>query len=311
MNITVIGAGAMGSIYAGLLAEAGHRVWAVDLWAEHVAAIRAQGLRIDGPSGVRTVASVNATTDIAEAPPADLYVIATKASGVGPAARAIAGEAARGALVLTIQNGLGAAERIAKHMPTDNVLLGVADGFGAAMKGPGHAHHNAMNLIRIGEITGGLTARLEDLAELWRRAGFNTRAYADIEQLIWEKFICNVTFSGPCSVFQRSVGEVMDNQVAWSVALGCMREAHACGLARGVDFSFDDADAYVTAFGARMRAGRPSMLQDHEARRPSEIDAINGMVPVLGRELGIPTPYNDLIAATIRAREDLFDGGRS
>jgi len=309
MKITIIGAGAMGSIYAALLADAGHEVWAVDLWPEHVAAIKAAGLRVEGPTDNRLVTTVNATMQVADAGRSDLYIIATKASGVGPAAEAIADRSAQGALVLTIQNGLGAAERIAKFMPTENVLLGVADGFGASMKGPGHAHHNAMNLIRIGEIGGGMTERLESLAEVWRGAGFNVQAYDDIDQLIWEKFICNVTFSGSCTVFQRTVGEVMDNSVSWTVALGCMREAHACGVAKGVNFSFDDADAYVTAFGAKMRAGRPSMLQDHEARRPSEIDAINGMVPVLGREYGIPTPYNDLVAETIRARESLFGSG--
>ncbi len=306
MKVAVIGAGAMGSIYAGLLADAGHEVWAVDLWQAHIDAIRADGLRIEGASGDRVVTSVRATTDITDAGRCDLFILATKASGVGPAARAIAPFADAGSLVLTIQNGLGAGDRIAAHMPIDNVLLGVADGFGASMKGPGHAHHNAMNLIRIGEMNGGLTERLEELAALWRGAGFNVQAFSDIDQLIWEKFICNVTFSGPCTVFQRSAGEVMDNPVSWSIALGCMREAYAAGQAQKIHFSFDDAEAYVTAFGAKMRAARPSMLQDHEAGRLSEIDAINGMVPVLGARHGIPTPYNDLIATTIRTREAAF-----
>ena len=121
-------------------------------------------------------------------------------------------------LVLTIQNGLGAGERIAEHMPVANVLLGVADGFGASMKGPGHAHHNAMNLIRIGEMNGGLTDRLEAVANVWKGAGFNVRAFEDINQLIWEKFICNCTYSAPCTVFDCTLGELMAHPQRYALA---------------------------------------------------------------------------------------------
>jgi len=311
MKIAVFGAGAMGSIYAGLLADAGHEVWAIDIWQEHLDAIASRGLRVEGASGDRVVTSIHATADPADARHCDLYIIATKASGVGAAARAITPLMAPGSLVLTIQNGLGAGERIAEHMPVDNVLLGVAEGFGASMKGPGHAHHNAMNLIRIGEMQGGLTDRLEAVAEVWRGAGFDVQAFEDIDQLIWEKFVCNVTFSAPCTVFGRTIGEVMGDPATWNIALGCALEAHAIGCARGIAFSFDDPVAYVTAFGARVPQARPSMLLDHLAKRPSEIDAINGMVPVLGQELSLPTPYNEVLTAAVKAREAGFTKGRT
>ena len=148
MKIAIFGVGAMGSVYAALLADGGHEVVAVDVWKEHVDAINRGGLRVEGASGDRTVTTIRATVDPAEAGQADLYIIATKASGVGSAARAIQPLMGPDSLVLTIQNGLGAGERIAEHMPTDNVLLGVAQGFGASMKGPGHAHHNGMSWIR-------------------------------------------------------------------------------------------------------------------------------------------------------------------
>lgn len=306
MKIAIIGAGAMGSVYAGLLAEAGNQVWAVDPWAAHIAAINAGGLRVEGASGDRTVSTIRAATDIADIEPCDLYVIATKASGVGPAARAVARVIDREALILTIQNGLGAAERIAEHMPTQNVLLGVADGFGASMKGPGHAHHNAMKLIRIGEIGGGLSERAESIAALWRDAGFQARAFEDIQQLIWEKFLCNVTFSAPCTVFGVTIGELMDSPARWSIAQGAMLEAFAIAQARGISLSFDDPVGYVTGFGRNMPGARPSMLLDHMARRRSELDAINGQVPLQGRALGIATPFNDTLVEVLRQREDGF-----
>lgn len=306
MKIAVIGVGAMGSVYAALLAEAGNDVWAIDTWADHLDAIRQNGLRVEGASGDRTVTNVHAVSDVEEAGECDLYIIATKAAGVEAAARSIARVMGSTSLVLTIQNGLGSGERIAQFMPTGNVLLGVADGFGASMKGPGHAHHNAMKLIRLGEMNGGLTERLAQVEQVWQSAGFNAKAFEDINQLIWEKFLCNVTFSAPCTVFNCTVGELMANPAWWDIATGCTREAHACGIAKQINFSFDDPVAYVTAFGANMPDARPSMLLDHMAGRVSEIDAINGMVPVLGRELGIATPCNDTLCAVVRRQEEAF-----
>jgi 2-dehydropantoate 2-reductase len=303
MKIAVIGVGAMGSIYAALLADAGHEVWAVDTWDAHVDAINSTGLRVAGASGDRRVTTIRATTRMSDVGPCDLCLIATKASGVGPAAQDAAAVIGKDALVLTIQNGLGAAERIAKHMPIQNVLLGVADGFGASMKGPGHAHHNSMKLIRIGEIEGGLTDRLRQMERVWKDAGFNVKAFENITQLIWEKFLCNVTFSAPCTTFNATVGELMESQEHWQIALGAMQEAYAIARAKGIQLSFDDPVAYVTAFGAGMPQARPSMLLDHMADRVSELDAINGIVPVMGRDAGIPTPFNDTLTAILKQRE--------
>lgn len=311
MKIAIVGVGAMGSIYAALLADAGHEVWAIDPWQAHIDAIRANGLRVEGASGDRMVRSIHATSKPLDAGGCDLYVIATKASGVGAAARSIVPLMGSDSVVLTIQNGLGAGERIAEHMPTDNVLLGVAEGFGASMMAPGYAHHNNMRQIRVGEMKGGLTPRLERLVQVWQKAGFNARAFADINQLIWEKFLCNVTFSAPCTVFDCTIGELMADPARWAIALGCMQEAYRLGQAQKIAFSFDDPIAYVTTFGAAMPQARPSMLLDHLAKRPSELDAINGRVPLLAQELGIEAPYNQTISTILREREAAFNEGRA
>ncbi|MCV2874540.1 2-dehydropantoate 2-reductase [Defluviimonas sp. WL0050] len=305
MKISIIGAGAMGSVYAALFAEAGHEVVVVDPWLDHVAAINREGLRLSGASGDRMIRGIRATSDASETEGSGLFVLATKASAVGEVARTIKPHAGD-AVILTIQNGLGAAERIGAHMDTTNVLLGVADGFGASMKGSGHAHHNAMKLIRVGEIGGGLTERLEHVAGIWRGAGFNVKAFPDIRQLIWEKFLCNVTFSAPCAVFDRTLGELMSEPDLWAIATGCTREAHEAGIAEGVAFNFDDPVVYVTAFGQSMPEARPSLALDHRAGKLSEIDAINGMVPVVAARHGLTAPYNQTLSAIIRAREADF-----
>jgi len=306
MKIAVVGVGAMGSIYAGLLADAGHEVWAIDVWRDHLDAITQTGLRIDSADSSRTVTGLNVAATVAEAGACDLYIIATKASAVGDAAKAVSGAMAPSSLVLTIQNGLGAGERIADNMGTENVLLGVAEGFGASVVGPGHVTHAAMKLIRIGEMAGGMTQRLENLADVWQQAGFQVRAFADIHQLIWEKFLCNVTLSGPCTVFDCTVGELMDHEDRWQVAMGCLQEAYDVGVAEKINFSFADPVEYVTAFATNVRPARPSMLQDHHAKRRSELDAINSQVPALGRKHGIATPHNNTVCAVVRAREAAF-----
>jgi len=306
VKIAVIGTGAMGSVYAGLLAEAGNEVWAVDLWREHLDAIRDRGLRIEGASGDRIVRTLNVTDSPDAVGICNLVIIATKASGVGAAAASIASIVGKDSLVLTIQNGLGAGERIAQHLPTDNVLLGVAGGFGASVKAPGHVHHNGMELIRVGEMHGGLSDRLNDVADVWQQAGFNVKTFADINQLIWEKFICNVTFSAPCTVFGRTLSEIMNDPFSWKIALGCALEAYEAGCAKKVALSFSDPEQYVRDFGSKMPDARPSMLLDHLDRRPSEIDAINGMVPVVAVEVGTRAPYNEVVTAIVKSREAEF-----
>ena len=306
MKIAIIGTGAMGSVYAGVLAEAGHEIWAIDSWADHIEQIKSNGLTLEGASGNRTITNLSATTDVNDAADCDLYVIATKADGVGAAAKAVARNMREDSLILTIQNGLGAGERIAKFIDTKNVLLGVAEGFGASMKGPGHAHHNAMRQIRIGEMNGGVTERLQTLEAVWKEAGFNANGFADIHQLIWEKYICNVFLSAPCAVFDCTIGELVSNSDWRKIALGCMLEAYQAGKAKGINFSFEDADDYALKFASVMPDASPSLRLDHVARRKSEIDAINGMVPVVSAEVGLSAPYNETLAAVIRQREKAF-----
>ncbi len=302
MKIAVVGAGAMGSVYAGLLAKAGNDVWAVDVWREHVEAIRANGLRVEGASGDNTVA-MNATTDAAEVGACDLIVLATKARHVADAADAAETLLGPDTSVLTFQNGLGSGEAASAVLGANRVAIGVAGGVGASMIGPGHARHEGMELIRFGEMDGPITPRLEGIAKVWADAGFKVKCFDDIHQLIWEKLICNGTFSATCTLTDFTVGGVLDNEDAWSVASNCAREGYAVARAKGISLSFDDPVAYVHAFGSKLRDGRPSMWQDLQAGRPSEIDAINGGIAGAGRDVGVPTPVNDVVIALVRARE--------
>lgn len=302
MRIAVVGTGAMGSVYAAMFVEAGHDVVAVDIWSEHVEAINRDGLTLTGFSGDRTLA-VAATTDVIDAADADLYVLATKANGVASAARSIAPQLAPGSLVVTIQNGLGARDRAVAHLPEDRLLLGVAQGFGASVAAPGRVHQNGMQQLRLGEPGGGMTDRLRTVERVWAEAGFPAKAYENIEQLIWEKFVCNVAIGAPCLISQLTVGELLADPAWRECATGCAQEAYDVALAKGIPMSYDDPVAYVEAFVARVPDAKPSMLQDHLAGRRSEVDAINGQVPIEGAKVGVPTPHNDDIVTRVRLLE--------
>jgi 2-dehydropantoate 2-reductase len=302
MKVAVVGCGAMGSVYAALLADAGHEIWAIDNWKEHVDAMKANGLRLEGASGDRTV-RVHATTDTADAGPCDLVILATKAMHVEKAAQSMQPLLRRDTVVLSIQNGLGGPDTAAKVLGRERVLVGVVGGFGASMKAPGHAHHNGWELVRLGELAGPISPRLEAVAEVWRSGGFRVKCFDDIDQLVWEKLICNVGFSGPCAVTERTLIEVIEDRDAWQVASGCATEAFQVARARGIQLDFDDPVAYVRAFGMKIPNARPSMLLDHMAGRMSEIEAINGAIPVAAKAAGVAAPYNEVISALVRAKE--------
>ncbi len=305
MKIAVVGTGAMGSVYAALLSEAGNEVWAVDTWAEHIRAIQENGLRVEGKSGDRTVA-LNATTDPAEVGPCELVIVATKAQDVAAAAKSLGPLLGNDTLILTIQNGIGAPERIAAAIRSDNILNGIAGGFGASIVGPGHAHHNNMQLIALAEFAGPATPRLEKVARVWSEAGFTVETSDDVTRMVWEKLICNVAYSGPCTVSRRTIGEVQASENIWALSSACAQEAFEVARAKGVTLGFDDPIAFVHAFGEKMPHARPSMLLDHMNGRRSEIDHINGAIPILGAEVDVPAPTNEVISALVRALEEGF-----
>lgn len=302
MKIAVVGVGAMGSVYAGLLADGGNEVWAIDTWGEHVDAIRERGLRVEGASGDRTV-RLQATTDAAEVGPVDFVVIATKARDVESAAERARPLLGADTVVVPIQNGLGSADRVAHVLGEERVAIGVAGGFGASMVAPGHVHHNGWQLIRLGERRGKVTPRIERVAQVWRDAGFQVATFDDVDRLVWEKLVCNAAFSGTCALLETTIGELLADANAWSIAEACAREAFAVARASGIELDFDDPSTYVREFGAKMPDARPSMLLDLLAGRPCEIDVINGAIPTAAAAVGLEAPVNETVAALVRAKE--------
>src|SRR5580700_2102773 len=152
MKIAIVGTGAMGSVYAGYLGRAGHEVWAIDTWREHIDAIATSGLSVSGAGGNFVVDNLRVGRSPCDAGECDVWVIATKASAVEDVAAKIAPLLQPDSVVMAFQNGLGAGERVAKHVSEDHILVGVAEGFGSSNPKAGRVHHEGMRLIRIGEM---------------------------------------------------------------------------------------------------------------------------------------------------------------
>jgi 2-dehydropantoate 2-reductase len=304
-KVAVIGCGAMGSVYAALMASHGHEIHAVTLWPDHAEAMAKSGLRLEGASGDRTV-RLHAGTTTDGIGPCDLVIIATKAFDVEAAARSALPLLGPDTVVQTIQNGLGSAERVAPIVGEDRLAVGVVGGFGASLRAPGHVHHNGMEMVRFGSFAGLPGERLAASAAIWESAGFKVALFDDLRRMVWEKLIMNVTFSGTCCLTGMTIGEVMANPDAWRVARGCAEEAVAVARAAGIRLEVGDPIEHIRRLGGRIADARPSMLLDHMGRRRSEIDVINGSIPREGAKVGVPTPVNDTVVALVRAREAEF-----
>ena len=305
-KVAIVGCGAMGSVYAALMASNGHAVHAVTTWRGHAEAMATGGLRCEGVSGDRTVKLASAGTTTDGIGICDLVVIATKAFDVAAAAKSCPSLIGPETVVQTIQNGLGSPEMAATVIDADKLAIGVVGGFGASMRGDGHVHHNGLEMIRFGAFKGLPAPRLQASAQIWESSGFKVQLFDDVTRMVWEKLIMNVTFSGTGCATGLTIGAIMANPEAWRVALGCADEAIAVAAAMGVKMDVGDPIEHIKRLGGKIPNARPSMLLDHNAGKRGEVDAINGSIPRLGKRYGVPTPVNETLVAIIKAREAGF-----
>ncbi|NVJ64165.1 MAG: ketopantoate reductase family protein [Flavobacteriaceae bacterium] len=302
MNILVVGCGAMGAIFAGLLAKSGNTVSVLVRNAQNAALINQQGLRVEGASGDTTQA-VHAITTSDAADGFDLVILAVKATQIDAAAkdaRRYVGDRTR---ILTIQNGLGSAEIVAGILGHQRLMVGIAGGFGAELKSARHTFHNNMQVVRIGAYADLPWRDVEEVVAGWQQAGFKTEASAKIEVMLWEKLICNVAYSAPCAISGMTTGQVMDDPDIGPISRAAAQEAWDIAIASGIELTVLDPIAHVRAFAGGMPASRPSLLQDVEQGRASEIDFINGAIPREAFNIGKQAPVNANLTALVRAIE--------
>lgn len=299
MHIAILGAGAMGSMFGGLLAEAGHRVTLLDVDEAHLRAINQDGLRLRTDAGERIVLQLEALRPEAAREAADLLIVFTKTMHAEAALDAARGALGPHTVLLSLQNGLGNAERLAKFADAARVMIGVTT-WPADKHGPGHVSSNGAGTIRMMNANGVPTDTLGLVVAALDQAGLACHAAPDVWTAIWEKVAFNAALNSLCAVTACTVGELANVAGGETLALAIVAEVAA--VARANDIAVNEAHvaANVRHALANHRAHRPSMLQDVLAGRRTEIEAINGAVVDAAQRKQISVPYTQTLLTLVR-----------
>ena len=298
MRICVVGCGAVGSLFAANLSLLDDvEVWAYDLAREHVDAINAHGLRLTGAGEV--VGRPRATADAAELPACDFGIVATKAMHTDAAIASTAHAFAEG-YVATVQNGLGNEEALAAHV--ERVIRGTTFPAGKLLE-PGHVQWDVKGDTTFGPYDERTPlGEVERLADACTRAGMPAAAVADARGPQWRKVIFNAASNPIGGLTGLSHGRICERPDLRALVSGLVDEGKAVAAAQGIELDADP-EALIDHAAKVAYDHKASMLQDVEARRPTEIDYLNGGIVRFGREHGVPTPLNEAIWALVKGVE--------
>jgi len=301
MKIVVIGAGAMGSLFGGLLAEQGNDVTLLDIWPEHVDAINTKGLQVEREGDLRTV-KIHAATTPETIGKADLAIVFVKSTQTAQAAQTAAKLISATGMVLTLQNGMGNADILTETLGGGRVLAGTTS-HGATLLAPGMIRHAGSGVTTIGLWQEADSTKAQVTADLFNGAGIETIVAADVRSLIWEKLLINVGINAITALTGIKNGQIIDFPAARRLSEMAVQEAVEVARGRGICVRDDAADHVLEV--ARATAGnRSSMGQDVDNRRQTEIDAINGAVVKYAQNAGLKVPVNEtltLLVETLQA----------
>jgi len=290
MQVAVVGAGAVGCYYGGLLLRAGHDVTFIGR-QPHVDAINAHGLLLDTKTFKGHLPAKAATDATALASP-DLVLVCVKSADTEQAGRSLAGCLRPQTSVLSLQNGVDNAQRL--RAVTGHAVIPVVVYVGSEMAGPGHVRHHGG-----GDLAIGASAASEALAQTLEAAGVHTTIADDIEVTLWSKLVINCAFNALSAVADISYGPMLEVEGTKDVVTRAVQEAITVARACGVGMP-DDLLANILNIPTMMPAQKSSTAQDLVRGKPSEIDFLNGYVVRKGAELGIPTPTNHALQVMVK-----------
>ena len=294
MRIAIFGAGGAGGYFGGRLALAGGDVVFLARGA-HLAALRRDGMVLDGPDGERRIAALAATDDPAAVGPVDVVLLAVKTWQVAPAVGALAPLLGPETFVVPLQNGVETAAQLVAALGAERVVGGVC-GTVSWVAEPGRIRSlGEVHFVRFGELDGRASRRCERLLEEFQRAGVRAEVPADIEVASWEKFLFVVPMGGVGAVTRMPIGIVRALPETRRLLAGAMREIFELGRARGValaDGAVERSLGFVDALAAEATS---SLQRDLAAGRRSELEAWSGAVVRLGRAAGAPVPIHDVL----------------
>jgi 2-dehydropantoate 2-reductase len=300
MRICIVGCGAVGSLFAAHLAKAGEaEIWAYDVWKDHTDAIRRNGLKLSGAA--EFTAKVNATSDPRELPRCDYGIVATKAIHTRHAIEQTAHAFGDTSAVCSVQNGVGNEEILAEHVKY--VIRGTTFPAGHPIA-PGHIGYDIKGDTWIGPFEPSRTPmdKVEELAGLMSRAGMNTIALADARGAQWTKLIFNASTNPVGALTQLHHGAATRFPATGKLFKDLIAEGEAVAKAMSIELHGDPRHMVQKGANAPGKH-RASMLQDVLAKRPTEVDFMNGAIVRWGDQLGVPTPLNRVMWELVKGLE--------
>lgn len=312
-KIAVMGAGAVGSYFGGMLARAGARVTLIGR-RDHVEAIARDGLLIDSIHFQERIA-VAASTQTDAARDAELALFCVKTTDTDAAARALAPHLPAGAIVVSLQNGVDNVERIRAASGIEAVPAVVC--VAVAMPAAGQVKHAGRGDLVIGRPQRGPAGAgrgnddLERVAQCFTGAGVPCRISENIEGELWTKLVWNCAGNAVTALARSSYGQVARNEPARDLLVAAASETIAVARAAGVDLPPLDLLAAGVKMAKDLGDATSSTAQDIARGKRTEIDALNGYVARRGAELGVPTPVNHTLFALVKLLEENIGGGKS
>jgi 2-dehydropantoate 2-reductase len=315
-KIALFGAGATGTIIGALVSKSGLDITLVSADKDHVTALQNNGAHIIG--GMDIVVPVTATTPQSLEGKFDLIIYSVKNTHDNVALPQVLEHLHPGSVVLTTQNGVPE-EKVASVVGTERTIGGSIVGWAASLPAPGVPNLAGVPdsmLYRIGELDGSITPRLKAVKSVIEAAG-SVELSTDLSSMRWTKLLINVSMSGLSAALGCTFGEILDDEKAIETALclklETLRVAEKCGITiseangQGVEEFLksmrtdpERGKAQLRRFFDPQRAGKPSMLQDLEKGRLTEVEGINGFLWHKAREVGVQTPVNDAVLGIIR-----------
>ena len=299
MRIAVMGTGGVGGYFGAKLAQAGNDAVFIARGA-HLAAMRANGLRVESAGGDIVVPKVAATDDPAALAPVDVVTFCVKLWDVERGAAQIAPLVARGGVVIPFQNGIDSAEVLTRELGATHVLGGVAY-IAASIRGPGIiAHVGSMARLRVGAFDDVLTDRARAFVDACRAAGVDAELAPDIRRALWEKFVFLGALSGLTCLARQPLGIVRSDPELRATFEAAMRETIAVAGTKGVVFPDDFVVRQLRALDGLPAEMRASMLGDLVAGHRLEAPWLCGRVAQLASQAGIAAPVNATIYAGLK-----------
>ncbi len=310
MKFAILGAGALGSAIGGVLTEAGHEVWLITRNAAHVQAIQKTGLTLR-TAGVDRVVQAHASTQPDDAGVVDCVIVLVKSAQTREAMQSAMGLLGPQTCVLSLQNGLGHEEVLSELVGAQRVLAGKTY-CGGQIIAPGHVICGHVGKdTHIGELdcngAGAISARVQQLADIFNAAGLQTFASDNILGVMWDKLFINVATGALAAITRLGYGDLYKVQALQDTGCAAVAETMAIARAKGVRVSLTEPlQAWKKAGAGLPYEFKTSMLQTLERGVRTEVGYVNGAVVREGERLGIPTPVNRTLLACMLGLEFLL-----